>query len=394
MFQIFISSDDASFTSRLTDTIRQKAQEREIDSKELKVLNIDDFADLNFDSNYPAAAVIFQSDWAPGDRAKSNLRHLKANSAVILPVIEKIDDPYPLLYEELEAIQHIQTYIPAKEEAFAKITNSIFEGLGLIRAQKRVFISYRRAEALDIADQLAIELRRHGFGTFLDTWDVQSGDDFQEYLLHQLSNSDVLLALESPSFFMGKYSRIEIEQAQAMSVGVVQVVWPGEDVSRHRNSHLNAFFSLEESHFDGGRQGNEQDRLIQTALKSVVDKIEETRIKNHVTRLRGLTGELELECDTQNVPYVNVWNRYLLTNPDSKYTKMIVPMVGVPTSNHYHTSFDLRNEHSAVNEIAMLFNELNILRKWREHIVWLDQFLPVKSLKHTQVKEWLKTNFP
>ena len=79
-----------------------------------------------------------------------------------------------------------------------RVFSALLECLGLLPRQRRVFLSYRRAESTAVAVQLFAELSARQFDVFLDTHSISAGVDFQEQLWHQLSDVDVLLMLDTP----------------------------------------------------------------------------------------------------------------------------------------------------------------------------------------------------
>src|SRR5687767_3690632 len=68
---------------------------------------------------------------------------------------------------------------------------AMLECVGLLRRQRRAFVSYRRVESRSAALQLHDLLSARGFDVFLDTHDISPGDPFQDVLWHRLVDSDV-----------------------------------------------------------------------------------------------------------------------------------------------------------------------------------------------------------
>lgn len=61
----------------------------------------------------------------------------------------------------------------------------------------RIFISYRRADSQDISNRIHEHLATH-FGTeniFIDSEDILGGEDFEEKIFQEISNSDVMLVI-------------------------------------------------------------------------------------------------------------------------------------------------------------------------------------------------------
>ena len=103
---------------------------------------------------------------------------------------------------------------------------ALLECLGLLRRQRRVFVSYRRVESRNAAVQLHDLLSGRGFDVFLDTHDIRPGEPFQDVLWHRLCDSDVMVMLDTPTYFESKWTRQELGRARAKEIHVLRVVWP------------------------------------------------------------------------------------------------------------------------------------------------------------------------
>jgi hypothetical protein len=42
-----------------------------------------------------------------------------------------------------------------------------------------------------------------------------------------------------------------------------------------------------------------------------------------------------------------------------------------------------------VEKIFLLYDHRNIREKWQQHLSWLDEYLPVGSIKITEIDDWL-----
>ena len=79
----------------------------------------------------------------------------------------------------------------------SELASAILECVGLMRRQRRVFLSYRSVESRAAALQLHDLLTARGFDVFLDTHVIRPGDPFQDVLWHRLCDSDVLIMLDT-----------------------------------------------------------------------------------------------------------------------------------------------------------------------------------------------------
>jgi hypothetical protein len=98
---------------------------------------------------------------------------------------------------------------------------------GIGTEDRRVFVSYRRPETAEIAEQLFEELPKHGFDAFVDRFRVGPGRDFQERLTDELADKAMVLVLESASILESQWTAHELAFAKAHDLGRLAVHLPG-----------------------------------------------------------------------------------------------------------------------------------------------------------------------
>src|SRR3546814_19005773 len=55
---------------------------------------------------------------------------------------------------------------------------------------------------------------------------IRPGDPFQDVLWHRLVDSDVMVMLDTPTYFDSRWTRQEIGRARAKEIQVLRVIWP------------------------------------------------------------------------------------------------------------------------------------------------------------------------
>lgn len=119
------------------------------------------------------------------------------------------------------------------------VVTSIFEILGLIEAERRVFLSYRRSETSEMAEQLHTALVQQRFDVFLDRFSIEPGADFQRRLEEDLSDKAFLLLLESNRLHDSRWVRHEIAYAHARRIQMLALTLP--DCTKHVRTIDDAF---------------------------------------------------------------------------------------------------------------------------------------------------------
>lgn len=181
------------------------------------------------DRNRKAAAVaIYFGGQSKSDEAQAE--QLAKECIPIIPIVDLSDDFAKCVPQALLRFNGYRRR--PGDSGLIEAATAALECIGLLRAQRRVFVSYRRTESRAAAAQLHDLIAARGFDVFLDTHDIRPGEPFQEVLWHRLCDSDVLLMLDTPTYFESKWTRQEIGRALAKEIHVLRVVWPEHKPTR------------------------------------------------------------------------------------------------------------------------------------------------------------------
>lgn len=99
------------------------------------------------------------------------------------------------------------------------IADTILQSAGFGGTARRLFISYRRQDSRDIADQLFDRLNREGFEVFLDRFSGTPGRLFPEELAEEIVDKGVLLLLETPNVRNSPWTLAELGFAMLFGLG-------------------------------------------------------------------------------------------------------------------------------------------------------------------------------
>ena len=124
----------------------------------------------------------------------------------IIPIVSSLDRCSVELPPEASPFNAMAS---AEPNASVRIASATAECLGLVPSRRRVFLSYRRIESREIALQLFDELSQRQFDVFLDTHEIRPGALFQDVLWHQMSDCDVMLMLDTKSYFASRWTSEE-----------------------------------------------------------------------------------------------------------------------------------------------------------------------------------------
>nr|WP_277990184.1 toll/interleukin-1 receptor domain-containing protein [Pandoraea sp. LA3] len=243
--------------------------------------------------------------------------------------------------------------------ALTRVVGAALQCLGLLPAQRRVFVSYRREESADVALQLFEALSARHFDVFLDTHSVSAAADFQAVLWHRLCDSDVLIMLDTPDYFNSRWTTQEWGKAIAKDISMLQLVWPGHEPSRH--SRLATLKRLSADHFRG-------EKLTAETVTDIALEVERVRSVSVALRHANMVGTLRTAIEDLggSVEGVGLKRSVVLRMPSGQ-PLVAYPVVGVPTSVDVQECIDLSDTRSA----AVIYDHLGISNDWHRHLDWL-----------------------
>lgn len=343
-------------------------------------------SDGGYDSRKPTFAFYFGSQ-THGNRDVPAIQKLMSTGDAIYPIFFT----HGQFKQEIPDVLHTvngECYIDDKLDS---IVNVAFEELRLLRKKRRVFISYKRSESAAVANQLYDILSRCQFDVFLDTYSIRGAVDFQAELKHRITDSDVLIQLNSPNFMDSVWCKKEISEANARRVGVLQVNWPG--IKQSESDQLCAVFNLEDWNFRRSCWKNASSTLKNGILNEISSQVEAIRARNLAARQDNLIGEFVKEANRQGRTIIKE-PAFLVERKNNDRFWYFIPAIGVPQSVDCQESVKLSENwnQDKLEKVFLLYDDLSILPRWVDHLEWLNEYLDVKTIKKQDFEKWLKTN--
>ncbi|KQH85269.1 toll/interleukin-1 receptor domain-containing protein [Vibrio cholerae] len=301
-------------------------------------------------------------------------RSLYDDSVPIIPVVSSFE----LFSEHIpEFLKSINGYCLSRQDPEMKgLTNLMMECTGLLREQRRVFVSYRRTESRDAALQIHDVLIAKGFDVFLDTHDIRPGEPFQDALWHKLCDSDVLVMLDTPTYFDSKWTRQEIGRALAKGIHVLRVVWPNYQPSKM--TELAETVYLEEDDLE-----NDIGPIISERTDEIVTKLESIRSRSIAARYMSITGRLRSEVERIGANYEGVGaHRAIAIRLLDERKLWVYPVVGVPTAETLNKIAVQAQSNYSEEVPVLVYDALGIRDTWSNHLKWLNENIKsVRGLK-------------
>lgn len=385
-YQIILLGSNSSLLDNIKESLNRHVDELGILADFLIYIDKTNFSE--YKANAPAVCLYFGSnEGMVGDLEL--LRSLINDATLIIPLVVDLKSFKECTPEELHKING---YELSNEKDVESLVSVILEGLSLLRLSRRLFISYKREESSTVAIQLFEQFEKNGFDVFLDTHSVRPGEPFQDELWHRLADTDVVVLLNTPGFVNRYWTMQELAQANAMSVGILQLIWPSH--SLELEAKLSIPYSLQDSDFGNYTYANPEVYLAKNTIDQIVSEVESLRARSLASRQDNIITEfikgaarVGKEASLQPEKFI------LMNKPDGKEL-VFIPTVGVPQSFTYNQSEELIKQVKKRNAetIFILYDHINIREKWIKHLSWLDNYLPVKALKIEGIEQWLKHN--
>lgn len=369
-YQLIILGDPNKFEQAILDLLYKQIEELGMNSDMLQIFKRDNFKN-GYHANYPAYCLYMVDINQKTDL--DILTILKNDATLILPIVSdltKFNDSIP------EILKNQNGFKLSNEEEIPSLVSCILEGFSLIRTSRKVFISYKRSESSHVAIQLYEALEKSGFDVFLDTHSIRPGEPFQEELWHRMTDSDIIVLLNTTNFLESYWTKQELAKANSLSIGIIQVIWP--NLKLIPQAHICKPIQLKDKDFDD----DTHKKLVDSIVKNIISSTEVLRARTLAARQDNLTSEFISFANQSNVEVTLHPDKFIsIYKNNEEY--IIIPTIGVPQSLNCNNAEELilRIKQEKPKCIYLLYDHVNIRDKWLRHLEWLNKYLPVQSLK-------------
>lgn len=360
----FLGQPDPALQAEIEVALRERLQDLKLDlGTDVEIVTT--VADLLVPSKAAKVAAFFCHT---GAADSTELSQLVTSAIPILPLAlgDSFKQGLPPCLANINGI----AMTGARDEFVGRISTCILESLGLLRAQRKVFISYRQLkESRPTAVQLFEELSARKFDVFLDSHDVQFAQDFQEQLWHRLSDCDVLVMLDTPDYFKSRWTYEEFGRAEAKSLAILRVGWPGHLASQVLR--LGEDLQLVAGDIDANNE------LSDLAIQKIACAVERLRAKSIAVRHAALSSAFidAVTFHRGTIHGVSV-SRNISATLANGHKVVGVPAIGIPTSESLQHAWTCAAEVVGASA-AIVYDHVGMQRRAFDHLQWL----------HTQVKD-------
>jgi hypothetical protein len=372
-YQIVVAGARPATVRSLEALVQTRSAELGLPAGAITVLDVATGATRN--ARLPTFAVVFGGENVAVDPAL--LRSLIEDSIEIAPLASaanQVSAEVPPLLRHLNVL-----FNGTPGNVPERLASLIFESFRLLRPQRKAFISYKRDDSQDLADKVYDGLDKRGFDVFIDVRSVPPAVDVQATLWHRLSDSDVVVLIDTPNFRASRWTTEELARANATNIQILHLLFPGQ--IEDSTSAFSHFFPLTASDFAEGdiKQGG-------SVTPDCVDRIcaaaEGLRARAIAARHRYLVDNFcDAARDLGASPVVQPERWISLKRKDGTHLA-VIPAIGIPTADR------INELHSAIeavspgpDEMWVVYDSRGILDTWITHLDWLDEHLPIRTIK-------------
>lgn len=267
----------------------------------------------------PSAVVFF------GNAAAStgNLAELLERGIPVIPVASSFNRAGVELPELLRPFDHLD-YSAGGAELIAA---ALLESVGLLTQQRKVFLSFCREELSEAGTQLFEALSAKHFEVFLDHDDNTGDSQFGYQLWHRLCDSDVLLMLDTPTYFERRWTNAEFGRALAKGVSVLRVSWPASAPSSRASTA--SLVQLLNDEIDADSR-----QLQERTLQRICLKLEEVRSQSYAVRYVNLRSKIRIAAEASDGKLIGIGAHQMAYVQLANGKQLRIRLtLGVPTFN-------------------------------------------------------------
>lgn len=311
------------------------------------------------DYSSPVLYLFYGENSSDADYKEISLNTLVQDEAV-LPIVKNLKDFNAFVPTELYPINAFELSSPTE---IPSLRNFILNHFGVIHSNRKIFISYKRSDTEGIAHELFSTLLKKKFHPFLDCYSISSGVDFQAYLKHELSDSDVLIVLNSPNFLLSEYTREELRVATTLGIGILNICFPGS--KQILEASFGYTLNLEDKYLGNGS-------ITHDGISRIVSTLEIYRAKAYEAKHNHLVKILKERTSSS---FVESKGLFFETNS----LEVFKPIPRIPCSEDCLTLFEMPI-CACYKRKSIIYNGIYTLESSKRHLEWLSNNLPVKII--------------
>lgn len=374
-YQLLFLGDDYDIFKRISDSLNNRLAELGIPQKEFAIYyNVEG---KKCKGDQPIYCIYSNQSFEYDKYIIEVVNRLKRRGDAILPLF--VTD------FSVEIHSDFNEYNGERKERIDAIVNHILESFELLRRRRRLFISYKRSDTRQIAIQLYEKFESLNYNVFLDIHSVPKGALFQKQLWHYMTDSDLIILLDSQNFLSSEWCTEELAFAECNHISIIRLKFPSSSISDGFTDFTTTIKIQEEEIVEN--------ELSESILKVVENVVESSRVRSLAARQSRIITNF-INIGSMHGKRVSRQEQSLLAyKTDEENMFYFIPVIGVPESRDFHL-IELNREQQLkeAKQCYLIYDDSSLLEDWKNHLKWLDSHLYIKSLVCDDFKNWFNTH--
>lgn len=377
-YQLIILGNKNNDSDEIIKQLGNKLSELRISKNVIKRINSN-----NIDNHLIKSPTICLYFGNKEKKDKDIIDRFLSQNILILPLVSDVKEVPNEIPENLSVINCFEYN---SQDKIPEIVNIILEKFELLPQKRKIFISYKRSDSTKVALQLYSFLNENGFSPFLDSFSIRPMLNFQEELKNYMVDCDLILLLDTKNFFDSKWTVEEFNQANALSIGIIRLIWPDTDRSKNKESECGLFENIELKKEDFTNENfTTNGRFKKSTLNTIKMQIEMFRARSIQFRQSNIIGEISKYAKTQEKNIIQLDN-YLQIKENVDI--LIIPTLGIPNSENFNSARKFLDEPHNKKQLYLLYDNRNILKSWLNYLDWINKYnIPIKTVKVSNLEE-------
>lgn len=266
-----------------------------------------------------------------------------------------------------EIIRNLNGFFLNDERAVHALKNYILAFFGIVNTNRKVFISYRRMDSEELAHQLFDALTKLKYRPFLDSYSIQPGVDFQEYLRHELNDTELIVVLNTEHFDESEFTKEEVNIANELRIPILEVKFdPYVRMDIMAMAHV----------IDTGESINATKNFGDDFINNITLAIEQMRAQSYLFKRKNVVTSLNKQFGAFGLALQEAGG-FLRSDVTRE---IYCPLTHIPQSTDLFQTEEFFESMPLFSTYTkkVIYNGSYCRDDIKRHLKWLDQYLPVK----------------
>lgn len=264
-------------------------------------------------------------------------------------------------------IRNLNGFFLNDERSVHALKNYILAFFGIVNTNRKVFISYRRKDSEELAHQLFDALTKLKYHPFLDSYSIQAGVDFQEYLRHELNDTELIVVLNTEHFDESEFTKEEVNIANELRIPILEVKF-----APCVRMDILAMAQVIDTH----EPINATKPFGDDFINNITLAIEKMRAQSYLFKRKNVVTSLNKHFGTYGLTLQEAGG-FLRSDVTRE---IYYPLTHIPQSTDLFQTEEFFESMPLFSTYTkkVIYNGSYCRDDIKRHLKWLDQYLPVK----------------